>query len=218
MGESEVHGVFPLPSLRGKEIRSATECGSSPVPPTSYDKPPQTLNTQAFSTTPEIIQLLQGCTLDLECHLLPIQTHDRYNNPMKQKFKQLLDELDQLQLPPGKSATFGSGPMAIRGLKDTKDLDIIVTKGLFNNLQKKFPQDTSKHPCGCLVIGNIEISSNWLGHSSRVNEFIETAEMIQGYPFVKLEYVLERKSTSQRPKDQKHARAIKKFLKKQNKV
>jgi hypothetical protein len=131
---------------------------------------------------------------------------------MKDSFKKLLKELDRLNLPKDSYVIFGSGPMAVRGLKDTHDLDVLVTKKLFSKLREKFKQDTSKHPCGCLVIGNIEIGDKWQGESKKVLDYINDPDIIEGYPFVKLEYVLEWKESSDRQKDRKQVQIIKEYL------
>ena len=39
-----------------------------------------------------------------------------------------LDEVKRLNLPKDKFAIFGSGPIAIRGLREARDIDLIVKK------------------------------------------------------------------------------------------
>jgi len=41
-----------------------------------------------------------------------------------------LDELKSLNLPKDKFAIFGSGPLAIRNMRENKDIDIIVNREL----------------------------------------------------------------------------------------
>lgn len=127
-------------------------------------------------------------------------------------FDNLLQELARLNLPRNEYVIFGSGPLAIRGLAEAKDLDVLVKKKLFKKLRKKYPQEISRHPLGCLVIGNIEIGNNWQGDSSVIDKYIQTAEMIKGFPFVKLKYVLEWKESSKRKKDEFQAQIIRNYL------
>jgi len=47
-----------------------------------------------------------------------------------------LDELRDLNLPKEEFVIFGTGPMAIRGLKENNDLDIVVCENLWNKLIK----------------------------------------------------------------------------------
>lgn len=67
-----------------------------------------------------------------------------------------LDELRSLNLPEGKFAIFGSGPIAVRGIRESEDLDIIVKQDLWDFLAEKYPVSLSANPT-CLKIGNIEI-------------------------------------------------------------
>lgn len=42
-----------------------------------------------------------------------------------------LDELQSLKLSTEKFAIFGSGPIAVRGIRESEDLDIIVKQDLW---------------------------------------------------------------------------------------
>ena len=50
-------------------------------------------------------------------------------------FKELLSNLKQLNIAPGTFAIFGSGPMAVRGLKEPNDLDVIVIKSVYDTFK-----------------------------------------------------------------------------------
>jgi len=128
------------------------------------------------------------------------------------EFDKLLSELKKLNLPKGKYAIFGSGPLAIRGLRDTNDLDVLVKSDIFEELKVKYPQDISKHPCNCLVIGNIEIGETWQGDSDKVNEMIDNAEEINGFSFVKLDYVIGWKKQRGTEKNKRDLELIEEFL------
>jgi len=56
------------------------------------------------------------------------------------KFQKLLQELKKLNLPNDQYAIYGSGPLAIRGLKEIHDLDVIVTDELYQELAKKYSE------------------------------------------------------------------------------
>lgn len=101
-----------------------------------------------------------------------------------------LDELKLLNLPAGKFAIFGSGPMAIRGIRESEDLDIIVKQDLWNTLVKKYPLLLHNNPT-CLKIGHVEIYKDWLELSDKINEMIDSAEIITNFPYVQLKYVVE---------------------------
>ncbi len=68
-----------------------------------------------------------------------------------------LDELEKLNLPKGKFSIFGSGPLAIRGLRENKDLDILVTHNLWYKLAKKYPVVLKPERPPLIFIGHIQI-------------------------------------------------------------
>jgi hypothetical protein len=75
---------------------------------------------------------------------------------MNQQFLILLEELKKLNFPKDKYAVFGSGPLAIRNIRETFDLDVIVKQDLFNELWDKYPECIVDKPFRCLVINDIE--------------------------------------------------------------
>lgn len=123
-----------------------------------------------------------------------------------------LNELKALKLPPGEYAIFGSGPMAIRGIRDSRDIDIIVKKDLWENLLDKYPESLRDNPI-CLEVGNIEIYKDWMQLTDKIDEMIENAEMIESLPFVKLKYLIEWKMLYGREKDLKDVELINNYLK-----
>lgn len=127
-----------------------------------------------------------------------------------------LDELKTLNLPAGQYAIFGSGPLAIRNLRDAGDIDIIVTQKLWEQLAIKYPQtnkETVKGSVTSINIGHLEIYHDWLNLTPKITELIETADIINDLPFVKLEYVVEWKKFMGRDKDKNDLKLIDKYLK-----
>lgn len=121
-----------------------------------------------------------------------------------------LNELTPLKLPAGKFAIFGSGPMSIRGVRESYDLDIIVKQDLWDVLLEQYPTSLHHNPT-CLKIGNVEIYRDWLKLSDRINEMIDDAETIANFPFVKLIYVVEWKTQFGREKDIRDVELIRQY-------
>lgn len=48
----------------------------------------------------------------------------------------LFEKFKALNLPLGEYAIFGSGPMAIRELRESADIDLVVTEKFFEELEK----------------------------------------------------------------------------------
>jgi tRNA A-37 threonylcarbamoyl transferase component Bud32 len=122
-------------------------------------------------------------------------------------FKELLKELKKLNLPTEEYALFGSGLLAIYGIRDSKDIDIIVKQKLWNDLEKKYPLENEK----LIKIGNIEIYKNWLPWFSNVENLIDNSEIFNKIRFVKLDYVLSWKRALGREKDKKDVQLIEEY-------
>ncbi len=119
------------------------------------------------------------------------------------------DELLKLELPIGKYAVFGSGPLAIRNLRENKDIDLIVKEDLWLMLEKKHPSNGGD----CISIGHIDMYKTWMfGFTKRIGELIDDAEMIGGIPFVRLKHVLEWKKSRKTEKDMNDIEIIESFL------
>jgi len=119
------------------------------------------------------------------------------------------NELENLNLPKDKYAIFGSGPICIRGLREANDIDIVVKEDLWDYLTTIYPVNKEKE---LIRTGNIEIFKNWSPWFKDVNELINTAEIINGFPFVKLDYVIKWKKAMGREKDLKDIELINKHI------
>lgn len=127
------------------------------------------------------------------------------------QFQKQLSKLKKLNLPIDKYAVFGSGPIAIRGIRDSKDIDVIVKQDLWRELIKKYPKENKD----LIKIGLIEFSPEWFPEFKNINELIDNADVLNGIRFVKLKYVLEWKKKKAREKDKRDVKLIEKYLSKQ---
>jgi hypothetical protein len=125
-------------------------------------------------------------------------------------FKILLDELRKLNLPSDQYAIFGSGPIAIRGIREGNDIDLIVKPQLWKKLLNKYPLKNEKS----IVIDKLEIFKDWSPWFNETNELVDNADIFDGIRFVKLKYVLLWKKKFAREKDLKDVILIEDYLKK----
>ncbi len=133
---------------------------------------------------------------------------DRENN-----FSKLLNELKKLDLPNNEFAVFGSGPMAVRGIKDSGDLDIVVKSQLWVKLTKgKVIKDGTYEKNSKIEIGNIEVYKNWKPWFPNSDELIDESDIFDGIRFVKLEKVLDWKRSFNREKDKGAVKLIEDYL------
>jgi hypothetical protein len=130
--------------------------------------------------------------------------------------QELFQRVKELNLPIGEYAIFGSGPMGIRNLREMHDIDLIVSDRIFNEYSNK-QEWRIKEIYGYrdwLKNDNLEIEMGRDWHEGwDVEGMIREAEIIDGLPFVKLEYLIKWKSFFGREKDLKDVELIKKYEK-----
>ena len=107
---------------------------------------------------------------------------------------------------------FGSGPLLVRGIIDeVGDLDV-VCRGVAWDRARELGEVHRLEPYGVEVValdeGRITFGMEWGIGAFDVNELIDTAELIDGIPFVRLEHVVAYKRIAARAKDVAHLAAL----------
>ena len=115
--------------------------------------------------------------------------------------------LRSLELPMGDYAVFGSGSLIVRGIIEaTNDLDV-VSRGPAWERAASVGELVSL-PDGATIVscfdGAVTIGRNWAYGDFDIDELIDTAEVIDDLPFVRLEHVVRYKEIATRPKDLAH--------------
>ena len=132
------------------------------------------------------------------------------------KFEVLLSKLRKLNFPPDQFAVMSSGVLAVRGLREAKDLDLIVTQKLWKRLSAKYP--VRKHAWGYFIsLGrHIEVLGGRLDNQKKdLNESerqIKKADIIDEVRYVKLREVLTFKKRLGRKKDIRDIKLIVDYL------
>ena len=119
--------------------------------------------------------------------------------------------LRDLRLPIGDYAIFGSGPLIVRGIVEaTNDLDIVTRGAAWEAVEQIGITSTfdDGNPCVNLLDGRITFGTTWKYGTFDLDELIDAAEVIDGLPFVRLEYVVAYKQAAGRPKDWEHLEAL----------
>ena len=127
----------------------------------------------------------------------------------------LFGSLRSLELPSGHFAVFGSGPLIVRGIIDaTNDLDVISRGPAWERAciagEVEFVQEYGVDIVHCFDHA-ITIGRSWGYGDFDIDHLIDTSEMIDGLPFVKLEHVIAYKQIAGRPKDLEHLRKLEAF-------
>lgn len=131
-----------------------------------------------------------------------------------------MKELKKLNLPSDQFAVMSSGVLAVRGLREARDLDLVVTRNLWSMLSSKYPIE--KHDKGYFISldKNIEAVGGRL--ESQEKDFIQMegqirkADIIDGVRYVRLGDVIKFKKRLGRKKDYKDIEHINEYLKEKN--
>lgn len=129
----------------------------------------------------------------------------------------IIQTVKELNLPKD-YAIFGSGLLDVLGLRAAHDIDIVVTKELFDLLKKQECWNLSMHADGCPFLRHnkqeIEVfyDSKMPFFSAReIEQKIQNTETIEGVKFVNLDDILEWKRARGREKDKVDVELIEKY-------
>lgn len=132
----------------------------------------------------------------------------------------IFKKLVELNFPFGEYVVVG-GAITAHGIRESEDLDILVTPRLYQQLKKQGFKACTCQECidtsrVLLSIKDVDILPNlilgdYLGDTKKL---IEDADIINGFPFIKLEELVKFKRVLGREKDFKDIRLIEQYLKK----
>jgi hypothetical protein len=136
----------------------------------------------------------------------------------------LLQELRSLNPPTDELVVVSSGALAIRGIREAKDLDVIVTVRLWNEITKKHPRTLNDWGIErVLVDNNIEIlnpAQSIFGNSKVIpaHEIFDQSDIFNGVRFINLEHLRTIKSKLGRKIDHQDVELINAFLKQEQRA
>jgi len=116
---------------------------------------------------------------------------------------EIISELKNLALPLSSYIVFGSCPMTIAGLREAKDIDLLVTEEVYASLKKAGWKELVKGPHDAPIRHDVfEAHTNWdfSPYSPTLDHLLTTAIVIEGIPFASLEEVRKWKMASGGPK------------------
>ncbi len=128
---------------------------------------------------------------------------------------EIIKKVKELNLPENSYVVFGSAPMAIAGLRESGDIDMMATSGVCESLEGKGWQRVSKGNKDTPLTRDVfEVHKNWefSSYSPTLGELLKTAIVVDGVPFASLEEVRKWKSAWGRPKDIKDIELIDGYL------
>ncbi len=116
----------------------------------------------------------------------------------------VITELSRLGLPPGQYVVVGGAALAVRGIRETADIDLVVTTELFERLARSgwAPKMRPNGKPG-LYQGSVEayLDVDGEGFKRSLAWLLSHAEIVHGHAFVDLETLAGFKSSYGREKD-----------------
>lgn len=134
--------------------------------------------------------------------------------------KNIIAKIKELNLSKGKFIVVGGSSLAVRGIRETKDIDIVVTQDLFDKLSKENWLYDTEYECKWnrkrLKSDDVEIYPDLYFENKKffadVGQLIESADFIEDIPFQPLEHLVICKLDIAREKDLRDIELIKKYL------
>lgn len=129
--------------------------------------------------------------------------------------KEIVEKVKKLNLPEGEYVVFGSGPLALAGIREGGDIDMLVSDKLLEQLKaagwKQIMKGENDKP---YTFEDFEVHNSWKfsDYCPTLEHLLETATWADGVPFASLEEVKKWKLASGRPKDEKDLELIDAFL------
>lgn len=129
----------------------------------------------------------------------------------------VIQQIKKLNLPNGKYVVISGASLAVRGIRDAKDIDMIVLSDIYEDLKKRgFKEKILTDGSKVLTNDVFEISTGFLtlGYNTDPIEIIKNAEIVKGIPLTRLEQEIQFKRAMGREKDLRDIELIKDYLKK----
>lgn len=127
----------------------------------------------------------------------------------------IFEKVKALSLPIGQYVVFGGGPLDAHGIRNTNDVDILVTADLYETLRNQGWEEKKWSDRGSyLAKGDVQVDDSWHygSYDPSPEEIIVQAEIIQEVPFAPLNEVIKWKRAFARPKDLADIKLIEDFL------
>lgn len=124
---------------------------------------------------------------------------------------EIIKKVKALNLPKDSYVVFGSCPMAMAGIREANDIDMLVSSATFSKLKQMGWKQIQKGPKATpLVFDVFEAHETWdfSAYSPTLNQLLKTATTIDDVPFTALEEVRKWKAASSNPKFQRDVQLI----------
>jgi len=127
----------------------------------------------------------------------------------------ILEKIKTLNFKYGDYIVFGSCPLALHGIRETKDIDLLVNQDIYETLKKTgWKEDEVQGKKGVVKSDVFEAYTEWnFGeYNPSITDLLESAEVVDGIPFANLEEVVKWKQIFGREKDIKDLELIEEYV------
>jgi hypothetical protein len=128
---------------------------------------------------------------------------------------EIIEKVRALNLPKGSYIVFGSCPMAAANIRESNDIDLLVSKEALEIIKKEgWKQKTKSKNDKPYVKGVYDAHTDWdlSAYKPTLKHLLSTANVIDGIPFASLKEVRKWKKTMSRPKDIRDIKLIDAYL------
>lgn len=118
--------------------------------------------------------------------------------------EEIIAKIKALNLPKNSYVVFGSCPLALVGLREANDIDLLVSKEIFEKLRKEGWKELHKSINDRPLVRDVfEAHDNWSfsSYSPTLEQLLVSATVVDEIPFASLEEVRKWKTASGRSKD-----------------
>ena len=131
--------------------------------------------------------------------------------------EEIIAKVKLLNLPKDSYVVYGSCPLAVAGIREAKDIDMIVSEEVFEELKGKGWTQLHKGPNDNPLTHDVfDAHTNWdfSPYSPTLQHLLENATVIDGIPFASLEEVRKWKAASGGPKNLADMKLIDEYVRK----
>jgi len=128
---------------------------------------------------------------------------------------EIVKKVKALGFPRGSFVVFGSGPLALAGIREANDVDMLITPELYAKLELEGWQKISKglgdEP---LIQGDIEVHPNWdfSSYKPSLKDLLSRAKYVDGVAFASIADVRKWKVDHDHPNREEVLRQIDTYL------
>lgn len=129
----------------------------------------------------------------------------------------IVRKVKKLNLPGGSYVVVGSGTMEVLGIRETRDIDLVVSPEIYEKLKQEGWEEKVRDDGTSFLVYNLyEVARTWDDVSGEPNleSLLQDAHIVDSIPFVKVERLMEWKKRKGRDKDITDVELIKDYLEK----